>query len=254
MPGASDSGRIRSGLNPGQRGSESSEGPASARGSLPSCRLVVEDWVPELPAPAPAVPSRPRDSRYDPSRGIPLRLAAALAAILLHAGAGAWLLASSAVPRHSASQALVLIANLPAPRQPPPDLAAELPPPILERVLPTSPKLPALVLGPAEVALSVSASSDVLIGDAAAAAVEDLAGTCRPGRETTSAVRASAIILLVRVERDGHVSDSKIEVGSGRPWLDQAVQQCLIARGSLPPRRINGAPVASWQRVHWPAV
>jgi protein TonB len=60
------------------------------------------------------------------------------------------------------------------------------------------------------------------------------------------------ITLLVRVESDGRVTDSRVEAGSGQQRLDEAAQRCL-RNGSFEPRRINGAPVASWLRVHWPA-
>lgn len=64
---------------------------------------------------------------------------------------------------------------------------------------------------------------------------------------------AAELTLLVHVETDGRVSDSKVEVGSGVPKVDEAVQRCLVGHGLLTPRRINGAAVASWQRLHWPA-
>ncbi len=64
---------------------------------------------------------------------------------------------------------------------------------------------------------------------------------------------AAEVTLLVRVEKVGRVSDSRIEVGSGTQRVDEAAQRCLLAHGSLTPRRVNGEPVASWQRVHWPA-
>jgi TonB family protein len=66
--------------------------------------------------------------------------------------------------------------------------------------------------------------------------------------------RAAEVTLLVRVEKIGRVSDSRIEVSSGTQRVDEAAQRCLMAHGLLSPRRVNGEPVASWQRVHWPAL
>ena len=62
---------------------------------------------------------------------------------------------------------------------------------------------------------------------------------------------AALVTVLVRVERDGHVTDTKIEVGSGVPSVDAAAQRCISASALLTPRRLNGERVLSWQRVHF---
>ena len=61
------------------------------------------------------------------------------------------------------------------------------------------------------------------------------------------------ITLLVMVQSDGHVSDSRIELGSGAPVADEALQHCVLARSSFTPRIVDSRPVPSWQRVYWPS-
>jgi TonB family protein len=108
---------------------------------------------------------------------------------------------------------------------------------------------------PTEIAVSVSSSTDVVISEANVQDVEEVLGSCRADRvrPVLPVAPPAEVTLLVRVERDGRVTDSEIEIGSGVPRMDEAAARCLLAHGALSPRRINGAPVASWQRVHWPA-
>jgi hypothetical protein len=113
--------------------------------------------------------------------------------------------------------------------------------------------MPHLPEPPVEIAVPVSASSDVLISDARADDLAGLAVSCRLPQLRPPTRTAAEMTLLVHVEKDGRVSDSKVEVGSGVPRVDEAVQRCLVGHGLLTPRRINGAAVASWQRLHWPA-
>jgi TonB-like protein len=182
---------------------------------------------------------------------------AAAAVIGLHASLGAWLWLSPNAQRllRPPLESLVLLEPISAPATAHTETAAELPPPDLLPMTLTTPKRPNLPQEPNEIAVSVSAPTEVLIGDANAGEVENLVRGCggakaRPARPST---RSPEFTLLVRVEKDGRVSDSKIEVGSGAQRVDEAAQRCLLAHGSLTPRRVSGAPVASWQRVHWPA-
>jgi len=58
------------------------------------------------------------------------------------------------------------------------------------------------------------------------------------------------VVLLVRIESDGHVSDTTVEESSGSPRLDRVTQACVMA-GSFEPTRTGWRTTASWQRVHW---
>jgi TonB family protein len=58
------------------------------------------------------------------------------------------------------------------------------------------------------------------------------------------------VVLLIRIEPDGHVSDTTIEESSGSQRLDRVTQACVMA-GSFEPRRSGWQAVPSWQRVHW---
>jgi hypothetical protein len=217
----------------------------------PSPGLVVEQWVPPDRALDPQLCAK--ESVFQRPGG---RLIVAFSVITLHAILAAWLLRSAKEkPPPLAADSLVLLPGLPASRRQlaNSNLVTDLPP-VLERVDLTLPKPTALPREPAEIALPLASASDVLVGDAAARDIEDLAVSCRSARSHPRFTdHASELTLLVHVEKDGRVSDSRIEVGSGAASIDEAVQRCLIVRGSLTPRRINGAPVASWQRVHWPS-
>jgi TonB family protein len=57
--------------------------------------------------------------------------------------------------------------------------------------------------------------------------------------------------ILIRVEPDGRVSDTRIETGSGDTRADADAQRCLTAFGAFPPSRSQGQPIASWQRLRW---
>jgi TonB family protein len=59
------------------------------------------------------------------------------------------------------------------------------------------------------------------------------------------------VVLMIRVEADGHVSDTKIEESSGSPRLDEATQACVTEAGLFEPHHAAGKPTASWQRTHW---
>jgi hypothetical protein len=128
-----------------------------------------------------------------------------------------------------------------------------MPSPDLLPALP-QPALPKLTEGPTEIAVSITASTDVLISNADPRDVEAVLVGCRADRirPMPQLLSAAEVTLLVRVEKVGRVSDSRIEVGSGTQRIDEAARRCLLAHGSLTPRRVNGEPVASWQRVHLP--
>jgi hypothetical protein len=230
--------------------------PAKPIADPPRRALVVETYDPQyqIPAPASSVPSRraTRVARRDP---VASRVAALLVAVGLHALLAAGLFLGSdggpATPK-PATPPLVLLAALPhAPvaREP-----IDVPPPQVEAVnapLPVVPKIVQFATGPAEIAVSIAAATDVLISEANAREVEKVFDGCAALGSVAAPDRSREITLLVRVESDGHVSDSKIEVGSGTPRVDAAAQRCFLAHGELSPHRVNGAAIASWQRVKW---
>ena len=180
-----------------------------------------------------------------------------VAVIGLHASVGIWLWASMntlQLAHRSPLESLVMLDPIPAPPIAHTDPPIEIPSPDLLPALP-QPALPKFAEGPGEIAVSISASTDVLISNANAMEVGAIFAGCNANRIQSMPAfdRATGVTLLVRVEKVGRVSDSRIEVGSGMQRLDEAAQRCLLAHGFLTPRRVNGEPVASWQRVHWPA-
>jgi TonB family protein len=58
------------------------------------------------------------------------------------------------------------------------------------------------------------------------------------------------VVLLVRIEADGHVSDMKVEQSSGSTRLDRVTQACVIS-AQFAPHRVHLRAVGSWQRIHW---
>jgi hypothetical protein len=247
---------MQSSSGPGRLSVAPDPGQATSADLPPRRELMVEEWVPDRPASslgkkANAAP-RPTSSSANALRSA----TAAGMVVALHLGIGMWLLTSTGTQsRAPAAEPLVLLPEFahPTSRLAPSELAAELPHPDLVRVTPILPPMPHLAESPAEIAVPVSTSSDVLISEARGDEVADLAVSCKMLRARP--LRAAAeMTLLVHVERDGRVSDSRVEVGSGAPRVDEAVRRCLVEHGLLTPRRINGAAVASWQRLHWPAV
>jgi hypothetical protein len=226
--------------------------PATEDHVLPRGKLVVEVYVAEqLP------PNPPHTARRGKSPRLTSRALTAFAVIGLHASIGIWLWASMntlQLPHRSPVESLVLLDPIPASASAHPDPPIDIPPPDQLPALP-QPALPKFAQGPSEIAVSITASTDVLISNANATEVGAIFAGCSANKTQSMPTfnRATEVTLLVRVEKVGRVSDSKIEVGSGVYRVDEAAQRCLLAHGSLTPRRVNGEPVASWQRVHWPA-
>jgi TonB family protein len=221
---------------------------------VPRRRLVVEVWEAEAPVRDPvAVRANGRPTRRrDVSRGL-----TGVAVVVLHASLGAWLWKTwAAHPPAPQVESLVLLAPVMAAAVARPNAVAQLPAPEL-LPMPLHPDFPRLPRsqGSSEIALSISSATDAVISDANARDVALVLGGCRPDMTRTALAvdRLAEITLLVRVESDGRVTDSRVEAGSGQQRLDEAAQRCLRTHGSFAPRRINGAPVASWLRVRWPA-
>jgi TonB family protein len=59
------------------------------------------------------------------------------------------------------------------------------------------------------------------------------------------------VVLMIRVETDGHVSDSKVEESSGSTRLDEAARICVAGVGLFEPHHSGVRPVATWQRTRW---
>jgi len=187
-----------------------------------------------------------------------IRPAAAAFVIALHAAllAGLWsavpppLSAPSsgiplevfAVARPPSIRLAELGADLPQPEPPPPIIAARLP----------SLAIPAAAT---EIAITISQSTAVTISEANPMEVANVVLRCGTARRAASASggRGPGMTLLVRVEQDGRVTDSRVEVGSGNERLDESARSCLREHGVLTPQQIRGVSVASWQRVHWSA-
>jgi hypothetical protein len=56
--------------------------------------------------------------------------------------------------------------------------------------------------------------------------------------------------VLVRVDEDGRVTDSRFVVGSGSADRDAALQHCLLTLVRLTPLRLDGHAVAAWQKLN----
>lgn len=70
-------------------------------------------------------------------------------------------------------------------------------------------------------------------------------------REVTGSDPRGTVVMMIRVEADGHVSDSKIEESSGEPGPDGVVQACITGVGVFEAHHSGPGTVASWQRIHW---
>lgn len=214
----------------------------------PRCEVVVEVFAPDPPAPA------LHRVRHQP-RLRPLRWGSAAVVIGLHAAVGAWLWRAPVSLRQPPPESLVLLAEIPT-TVARPQLTIDVASPDLSATPALAPKLPELPRAASEIAVSISPATAVLIGEANGKDIEEIVGFCAVNKVVSArhADHAAAPIVLVKVEKDGRVSDSRIEKGSGVPRMDEEVVRCLLAHGVFGPYRVDGAPIASWQRVHWPAL
>jgi TonB family protein len=90
-----------------------------------------------------------------------------------------------------------------------------------------------------------------LISEAEAENPQLLRDFCKRQYFDNGALRQmGTVVLMIRVEADGHVSDTKVEESSGSPRLDEATQACLTEVGLFEPHHTSGKPTASWQRTH----
>jgi hypothetical protein len=209
--------------------------------SARSQNLSVEIWVPEY-EPAALRPNVIAGPCAGP------RVIAAASVLCLHAALGAWLLLDSGAraSRRSPPTPLQLLALAPR-AAPAPAITVDLP------MLKVAPQLTLA----SEVAVPISLPIDAVQSPTPSASeasdddLHTLRTICGHIGFPPVAAQSPAITLLVRVERDGRVSDSRIELGSGTQRFDESVQQCLSDYGWLTPQRVNGQPISSWQRLRW---
>ncbi|MGA2779119.1 MAG: energy transducer TonB [Steroidobacteraceae bacterium] len=137
------------------------------------------------------------------------------------------------------------------------EIGASLPQPEPPQARTVAARMPSLAIpaGATEIAITISGSTAVVIGEANPAEVASVERNCGAARieETASRPRAADVTLLVRVDKDGRVTDTRVEAGSGVSRIDDSARACLREHGLLTPQRVHGASVASWQRVHWSA-
>jgi TonB family protein len=65
------------------------------------------------------------------------------------------------------------------------------------------------------------------------------------------AAEQGKVILLVHVTGLGRVDETRTETTSGFVRLDEAAATCVTEQGRFEPQKVNGKPVASWQRMAW---
>jgi len=70
-------------------------------------------------------------------------------------------------------------------------------------------------------------------------------------RQATGTDPSGTVVMMIRVEADGHVSDSKVEESGGAPGTDQVVQSCIGEVGVFEAHHKGDETVPSWQRIHW---
>ena len=71
-----------------------------------------------------------------------------------------------------------------------------------------------------------------------------------PPQSRSANEQEGTVVLLVRIEPDGHVSDTTVEESSGSPRLDRVTQACVMA-SPFEPARSGWSTVPSWQRIRW---
>jgi TonB family protein len=71
-----------------------------------------------------------------------------------------------------------------------------------------------------------------------------------PSQSRSANEQEGTVVLLVRIEPDGHVSDTTVEESSGSPRLDRVTQACVMA-SPFEPARSGWSTVPSWQRIRW---
>jgi hypothetical protein len=181
--------------------------------------------------------------------------------VALHVTLGAWLLTINGKTEALRSEVLPPLELLPVVQAAPSDesladVVVQLPRASIDAApvpSPTLPRLSAIEAAPREMAISISSATDVVITAVDAADGAMVARRCltRQAHGRATAPSFQDMSILIRVETDGRVSDSRIETGSGDARADADAERCLRAYGAFRPARSQGQPIASWQRFRW---
>lgn len=208
--------------------------------------------------PTPKHPEKPASLGNMVARRVPI----GIAVIAIHGLLAAALLAAfvghpGLQPGPSATMVLLTIpdervAPRPLPAPPPPHIQPV--PPHFEMIALTPIPVPVEVVGAALNASHPGAPPfERLIPEAQAQNPVTLREFCDQlaHSESERPTDSNSVVLMIRVEPDGRVSDSKVEQSSGSAHLDAVTQTCISEAGVYEPRHVGVAAVASWQRTHW---
>jgi len=146
----------------------------------------------------------------------------------------------------------------PPPKEPPPPPPDFVPPPVAP---PPTLDIPVVMGPPSESAIVVPKQEAPKPAAAAPAApppvtAAKFAPGARPGDACPypSASRrlgeAGSVILLLYVNTQGRVGDTKVESSSGFPRLDEAAASCM-KKVKFIPSTVGGQATDSWQRIKW---
>jgi len=204
----------------------------------------------------------PKRSQQPPGLGsiVIARVAIGMAVIALHGLLVAALLATfighpGVQPGPSATLVLLTIPDERLRHRP-------LPPPAPPHVQPVPPHFEMIAVTPIPVALEVAGAAlnasqtgsppfERLIPEAQARNPITLREFCDRLARSERPADSGSVVLMIRVEPDGRVSDSRIEQSSGSAHLDEVALTCVSEGGVYEPRHLGIATVASWQRTHW---
>jgi hypothetical protein len=181
------------------------------------------------------------DERYDPPAGGSLVMIA-LAVLALHLLFGVGIVLSPPLRESTdAVRPLVLLTELPSPITVVASGGFVADDPMISIPLPHAavPVLPA------------TPDTDGVIVDAAGADNAEVSRVCGtwPVQRSLHDEAQQDPSVLVRVEADGRVSDSRLLVGTGSADRDAALRHCLLTLARLTPIRLDGQIVPAWQRL-----
>jgi len=254
-------------IPPRQPGAASALGPTPTEASndattLPR-RLVVEVYAPPVARASNPKACREAVRRGWISRDVGRNGLVVVLVIALHVALGSWLLINSGKTDLLRAAVLPPLELQPAIQAAPThvshvDVPADLSSASIASLpiqVPTLPRLGAIEAAPPEMAISISPATDVVITTANSAESAIVARRCLARRSISGPPARSFrdMSILIRVEPDGRVSDTRVETGSGDARADVDAQRCLTDYGAFPPSRSQGHAIASWQRLRWAA-